>query len=307
MHAIMGSPNAAPRGSAPDRPIRYRILNVFSCEEKPHFTGNPLTVVEDARGLTPEAMQAIAAQFNLSETAFILPTTHGRVAARYFTPRYELPFAGHPTLGTAHAVRSLGLGGDRLTLDLPVGPIDVSVDGDVWRFTAPPHRSRTVSEPPGLLARALGLDETDLGGNARFVSTGTEQLIVPVASAQALERACPDPRMLAHFRTDAGRYMAYLVHRATAARFHVRFFFPTAGGMSEDPGTGSACANLGGYLLDEGVARPRTIEVIQGESLGRINRLLLSPTNDARIRVGGRVHELGGGALMLPTTCFAPD
>lgn len=292
----------------PARPIRYRILNVFALEDTPHFTGNPLAVVEDSRGLTPVAMQSLAAQFNLSETAFILPTTDGRVAARYFTPRYELAFAGHPTLGTAHVARSLGLGGDRLTLDLPVGPIDVSADGDVWCFTAPPHRSRAVAEPPGVLARALGLDETDLVGNARFVSTGTEQLIVPVASASALAQARPDPRMLAeHFPTDAGRYMAYLVHRAAAERFQVRFFFPTAGGMSEDPGTGSACANLGGYLLDEGIALPVRIEVIQGESLGRINHLLLSLTREGHIEVGGRAHELGGGTLALPETCFGPD
>lgn len=112
----------SPKRSTPaaDSPVRFRLLNVFVSENAPLFTGNPLAVVEDARGLTAEAMQSIAAQFNLSETAFILPADDGRVAARYFTQRFELPFAGHPTLGTAHVVRSLGLGADRLTLHLPL-------------------------------------------------------------------------------------------------------------------------------------------------------------------------------------------
>lgn len=293
---------------ATDRPVRFRLLNVFVSEDAPHFTGNPLAVVEDARGLTQEAMQSIAAQFNFSETAFILPADDGRVAARYFTPRYELPFAGHPTLGTAHIVRSLGLGGDRLTLDLPVGPVDVSANGDRWRFTAPAHRTRPLAATRSVLAAALGLDEAELAGVARFVSTGTEQLIVPVGSASALARVRPDARQLeVGFLTDAGRTMVYLVHRATADRFHVRFFFPSAGGLGEDPGTGSACANLGGFLLDEGIALPARIEVIQGEALGRINRLDLGLTPEARIEVGGRVLEFGGGALHLPLDCFAAD
>src|SRR5512136_274955 len=107
----------------------YRLVNVFA--EAP-LAGNPLCVFEDARGLDAATMQALALQFNLSETTFVLPSSRATARVRIFTPTFEMPFAGHPTLGTAHVVRALGLGGDALTLEMNVGIVPVTADGDRW-------------------------------------------------------------------------------------------------------------------------------------------------------------------------------
>src|SRR5499426_882940 len=100
----------------------YRIVNVFA--ESP-LAGNPLAVFEDARGLDPATMQALALQFNLSETTFILPSERASAHVRIFTPTFEMPFAGHPTLGTAHVVRALTGKGDAVTLEMKAGVIPV--------------------------------------------------------------------------------------------------------------------------------------------------------------------------------------
>jgi trans-2,3-dihydro-3-hydroxyanthranilate isomerase len=113
----------------------YRILNVFA--ESP-LAGNPLAVFEDGRAFDDATMQALALQFNLSETTFILPSERATARVRIFTPTFEMPFAGHPTLGTAHVVRALMNAGDDVTLDLRVGIIPVHGDGDVWTLQATP-------------------------------------------------------------------------------------------------------------------------------------------------------------------------
>src|SRR4029077_8083998 len=100
------------------------------------LSGNPLCVFERAQALDAARMQALALQFNLSETSFILPSERASARVRIFTPRYEMPFAGHPTLGSAHVCRALGLGGDRLTLELPAGVIAVRATGDRWTLQA---------------------------------------------------------------------------------------------------------------------------------------------------------------------------
>src|SRR5215204_6198351 len=101
--------------------LRYRIVNVFAREGR--LTGNPLCVFEDGSSLDDATMQALALQFNLSETTFILPSTKATARVRIFTPAYEMPFAGHPTLGTAHVVRSLQNPGDKVTLEMKAGVI----------------------------------------------------------------------------------------------------------------------------------------------------------------------------------------
>src|SRR5215472_15209632 len=107
----------------------YRIVNVFT-QGRAALTGNPLCVFERAQTLEATRMQALALQFNLSETTFILPSERASARVRIFTPAYELPFAGHPTLGTAHVCRALGLGGDRITLEMTAGVITVRALGD---------------------------------------------------------------------------------------------------------------------------------------------------------------------------------
>ena len=137
----------------------FRLVNVFA--EAP-LAGNPLCVFEDGRGLDDATMQALALQFNLSETTFVLPSSRASAHVRIFTPTFEMPFAGHPTLGTAHVVRALAGGGDRVTLEMKAGVIPVEAQGDVWTLqaNAPTHRRPAASRAE--LAAMLGLREEDV-------------------------------------------------------------------------------------------------------------------------------------------------
>src|SRR6476660_6937036 len=116
--------------------LTYRLLNVFAPPGGP-VSGHPLAVVPGAADPSADQTEGIARQFNLSETTFLVPAGDGADAGvRIFTPNYEMAFAGHPTLGTAHVVRALGLAGDALTLSMPAGVIPVAADGDTWPLTA---------------------------------------------------------------------------------------------------------------------------------------------------------------------------
>ena len=285
----------------------FRIVNVFA---ETTFGGNPLAVFEDARGIDDTTMQALALQFNLSETTFILPFERATARVRIFTPTFEMPFAGHPTLGTAHVVRALTTAGDRVTLEMIAGVIPVEAHGNTWTLEANPPRTRAVTATRAELAAMLVLAEADVAPDAAapplWVDTGSEQLVIPLASADAVRRVAPrTDLLLAHGRTGQ-RAMAYVFAPAalgTAAAGEsgmvVRFFFPKHGSVVEDPGTGSACANLGGWLLATGAALPQRLAVAQGDSIGRPCRLGLEVTADRRIRVSGRVIELARGTVTL--------
>jgi trans-2,3-dihydro-3-hydroxyanthranilate isomerase len=282
------------------RTFRYRLVNVFVESDTATFGGNPLCVFEDARGITSAEMQALAAQFNLSETTFILPREGTHPQVRIFTPAFEMPFAGHPTLGTASVAHALGLGGESLSLSMKAGDIPVELQNGAWTFAANAHTSRAAGIAKADLALMLGIAENDLLGEAMYVDTGSEQIVIPVASLDALSRVKPVELLLKqHVKTKIERYLAYVVARVAPDRFQVRFFFPKDGGLTEDPGTGSACANLGGYLLDAGEATPSQFIVTQGEFINRLNVLQLSLTAEKRVRVGGRVLAMGGGEIYL--------
>jgi len=286
----------------------FRIVNVFA--ERP-LAGNPLAVIEDARALDDATMQAIALQFNLSETTFVLPSTAASARVRIYTPTFEMPFAGHPTLGSAHIVRSLVPGaGDRLTLEMRAGVIPVEARGDVWTLSANAPKSRPVEATRAELAAMLGLTERDVAPDpARapmWVDTGSEQLMIPLASADAVARAAPRVDLMISAASNGTRAMAYVfaptgeAARADGARpYVVRFFFPKQGAMVEDPGTGSACANLGGWLMLTGATLPQRIAVSQGDMIARPCRIGLEVTSDGRIRVSGRVIEIMRGTLAL--------
>ena len=283
------------------RTFRYHLVNVFVESDQATFGGNPLCVFEDARGMTDAEMQALTAQFNLSESTFILPRDNQPPRVRIFTPAFEMPFAGHPTVGTAFVAHRLGLGGESLVLSMKAGDIPVECSNGVWTFTANAHSARASGIARADLALMLGLAERDLAGEARYVDTGSEQIVIPVASLDALARVKPVEALLKrHVKTKIERYLAYVVARVAPDRFQTRFFFPKDGGLTEDPGTGSACANLGGYLLDAGEATPSQFTVTQGEFINRLNVLQLSLTAEKRVRVGGRVLALGGGEIRLP-------
>ena len=202
----------------------YRIVNVFTLPRAP-LSGNPLCVFERAQTLDAARMQALALQFNLSETTFILPSERASARVRIFTPDFEMPFAGHPTLGTAHVCRALGLGGDRLTLEMTAGVIPVRASGDRWTLQSRSPTWREVSEPRLTVAAMLGLDEADLGERPLWVNAGTEQLIVPLKSEGAVQRVRVRAELLAQFHSTDGHSMVY-VFAPSGAGLLARFFFP---------------------------------------------------------------------------------
>jgi len=273
----------------------FRILNVFARDGR--LTGNPLCVFEDGRGLDDATLQALARQFNLSETTFILPSAKATAQVRIFTPGYEMPFAGHPTLGTAHVVRALK-GGDRLTLEMKAGVIPVEAAGDVWTLGANRPRWRELSESRADLAAILGLEPADLAERPLWVNAGKEQLMVPVATAQAVRRARPRPDAFSRLKSEDGQSMACVFSDAgdAAGTVESRFFFPSGAAILEDPATGSACANLGGWFcaLRPGAGIARVVS--QGEAVKRPSTLRLA-VRDGAIFVGGRVIELGRGTV----------
>jgi len=283
----------------------FRLLNVFASST---FSGNQLCVFEDARGMDDATMLNLAAQFNLSETTFILPSDKAAARVRIYTPGFEMKFAGHPTIGTSQVVRDLQKTGDELTLEFAAGVVPVTAHGDAWTFTAPcPGGVQTA--PPALdraeIASLLGLDAADLLGDPIWVDTGADQLLIPVASVQAVRRIAPDASRLDRWQANSlGRKVMYAFafdegrqqdgRQVVVARY---FYAKAGGGVNEDAGTGSACANLGGWLQHRNHALPARILVEQGDQIGRPCRLLLDVQADRRIQVGGRALEIGRGVV----------
>jgi trans-2,3-dihydro-3-hydroxyanthranilate isomerase len=275
----------------------YRIVNVFTQSRAP-LSGNPLCVFERAQTLDALRMQALALQFNLSETTFILPSERASARVRIFTPGYELPFAGHPTLGTAHVCRALGLGGDRLTLEMAAGVIPVRAVGDRWTLQSNAPKWREVAEPRLTLAAMLGLEEADIGDRPLWVDAGTEQLVVPLQSEAAVRRVRVRTDLLEQLKNVDGRAMVYVFAEAGAGLL-ARFFFPKGSAVLEDPATGSATANLGGWCLATGRTLPCEFEISQGEYTGRPSSLRLRVDAEGQVLVSGDVIELGRGTINL--------
>ena len=281
----------------------FRIVNVFTQGGSP-LSGNPLCVFENGAEFDDATMQALALQFNLSETTFVLPSETADARVRIFTPTYEMPFAGHPTLGTAHVCRALGLGANSLRLEMRAGVVPVDAQGNRWTLTAPTPSWRELGVPVAALARALGLDENDIRDRPLWVKAGTEQLIVPLNSPDAVRRASPRMDALAAIPSLDGFGMAYVfaetgAGQAGAGRAVARFFFPQGSSMLEDPATGSATANFGGWCLAMQRPLPLRFEISQGEMTGRPSTLYLEVASDRHIRVSGEVVDLGVGTVTL--------
>lgn len=291
----------------------FRILNVFAPST---FDGNPLCVFEDGRGLTDAQMFSLTRQFNLSETAFLFPPSPGESAVgvharvRVFTPGHEMAFAGHPALGCAHVARTMNDAGPDTVLRFNAGDVPLSSsadDPDLWTFTPPQAgapRSASPGVPDAALAAMLGLSAHDLASPPIWMDTGAEHLLVPVRDADALSRAS-----LAVDR--AGRWPVSRLGRQTAYVFAIRdddgarmtvdarYFFIRDGALAEDPGTGSACANLGAWLSRVQHRANLAVDVIQGEKIGRLCHLTLHLDAEGGIRVGGRVIEIGCGQVEI--------
>lgn len=275
----------------------FRIINVFTIDGDP-FSGNQLCVFEDGRGLSDVHMQALARQMNLAETTFVLPSEREADArVRIFTPTFEMPFAGHPTLGTASVVAA---GRDRVVLDMKAGLVQVTRNAGAWTLRAArPPTTKPAAASRAELARMVGLPDGAVVGEPLWVNTGTEQLVIPVASAELVRTAKPVYDLMARWGVSEHRTepMAY-VWAADGPTWTVRYFYAENGGIVEDPATGSACANLGGWHIAQNRA-PFTATLRQGDAVGRPSRLGLRVDADGGIYVSGDVIELGRGTIDL--------
>jgi trans-2,3-dihydro-3-hydroxyanthranilate isomerase len=277
---------------------RFHIVDVFA-ESK--YAGNTLAVVRDAADLDTTTMQAIAREFGFSETTFLVSDPHDATGAgvrtRIFTPTYELPFAGHPTLGTAWVVREhlLPARADALTLALGVGPVPVAFEGELAWLTAPPVKlGETI--PAEAIAPAIGLSPADLDPAlpVQRANAGPSFIIVPVRRREALARARLDVSRIPELST--GIYCFAREAESPANQVRARMFFESAG-PREDPATGSATACLGAYLLAHRVyGAELALRIEQGVEMRRPSLLHLS-AHAHGIRVGGRVIESARGEL----------
>lgn len=299
-------------------PLRFVTCDVFT--ELRHG-GNPLAVVFDGEQLDAAAMQRIAAEFNLSETVFVLPPTRPDAAfrLRIFTPAAELPFAGHPTVGAALTLAWRGAvqahaGRADVVFEEGAGPVPVSVRFDGARpvyaeLTAPRAVAvRPVDPDPTRLAAALGFEGLlpGLRGWAPVVADcGVPFLMVPLASPAALAVLAPDAAALARLaaEVDARGLYVFAPVEATSAGYRARMF--AAGlGIAEDPATGAAASAFAGWVAGrEGPASGVWRGVIeQGVEMGRPSRIVLAVDREqgrnGAIRVGGGAVAVSEGQLL---------
>ncbi len=166
-------------------------------------------------------------------------------------------------------------------------------------MTAPAPTWREVDESRGVLAQALGLDARDIGDRPLWIKAGREQLIVPLASVEAVRRVSPQPQALRKIRSEDGIAMAYVFAFDGAGAALARFFFPQGPAVLEDPATGSATANFGGWCLAMDRTLPVNVEISQGESVERPSSLYLQVNEKREISVGGDVIEIGSGSVKI--------
>jgi trans-2,3-dihydro-3-hydroxyanthranilate isomerase len=288
------------------RRFSFAQLDVFTSRP---FEGNQLAVLLDARSLTDQQMQVIAKEMNLSETTFIFPRdtateSERGVRVRIFTVQEELPFAGHPTLGTAFVLRGSS-GAKEVVLDLNVGKVPVRFEENPGE---PVFGEMTQVDPQfgarhdrDAVARAAGLRESDLDPSLpiQTVSTGVPFTIVPIRGLEAIRNLKVDLSGAAEYLQRSGGQFFYFVARETvdpAARPHARMMFYNG----EDPATGSAAA----WMVAAGVARPdERVLIEQGIEMHRPSRIFVSVSRrDDRVvnvRVGGNAVEVLRGELFF--------
>ena len=285
-------------------PRPFKQIDVFS--NRPGY-GNPVAVVLDAQDLSDSDMRRFASWTNLSETTFLLPPTDaGRNAGadyrvRIFSPNGELPFAGHPTLGTCHAWLQTGQQPRQpgmVIQECALGLVRITHDGNTLAFAAPPLL-RSVASPAlvPLIASALGLRPQQIKG-AQLLDNGPVWLGLLLDSAATVRGLQPDHTRL----TDLGQNVG-VVHVGPAASDTsqpgvVVRAFGAAMGNPEDPVTGTLNASLAEWLIAEGLA-PRNYLVAQGEAMGRAGRVQIRQDDDQQIWVGGHAVTCIEGTVLL--------
>lgn len=300
---------------------QFVIADVFT-EER--FGGNQLSVFTDGSGLDAATMQNIAREMNYSETTFLLPPERGGdYQVRIFTPARELPFAGHPLVGSAYVVIAERMKQwseplTSVTLEAGAGPIHVEVrtEGDQpgrTTMTQPLPVVRGTYSDVAALAKALSLDASRIGQTGLPVETifnGIAVMIVPVATRAAIEGIRVDTATLERISNDVGASTVLVFTRETAlptSTVHCRVFAPAAG-VTEDAATGSANGPLGFYLVRHGIIEPQaTTKIVseQGYEMKRPSLLYidvdvdLETTEVTGVRVGGDVVISGRGEIFV--------
>ncbi len=298
------------------RSLKFYQADVFTSQP---FGGNPVAVFPDADGLTDDELQQIAREMNLSETVFVFPPTDPAAVARLriFTPTQEIPFAGHPVLGTFYVLAQLG----RISIQEPVTPVVQECNIGLFSVELHAEQSRVVrvvmSQPkPEFLDPIDAVDDVYLIGGAlslpkhviadtkwplQVVSTGLPVLIVPVRTLTAVRSINPDASAIINVceRFGANGIMVFTtVTVESFASVHARMFAPKIG-ILEDPATGSAGGALGAYLVQNGVVEigPTTnILIEQGYEIDRPSRILVQVESDDDVIQGVKV---GGHCVMV--------
>jgi trans-2,3-dihydro-3-hydroxyanthranilate isomerase len=279
--------------------------------------GNSLAVIQDARGLTDAEMQSIAKEMNLSETTFILPRDPATereqgIRVRIFTVQEELPFAGHPTLGTAFALRAQS-GAKQVVLELNVGKVPVHFEDSNEN---PPFGEMTQIDPTFVMqhdreavARATGLRPEDFDDSLPIetVSTGIPFTVTPLKSLAVMQNLQIDLNRAAEYLARTAGKFFYFVTRETVdrgARLHARMLFYNG----EDPATGSAAGCTAAWMVAHGVAKPdERVLIEQGVEMKRPSRIFVRASFDSKrgdnrvvnVRVGGNSVEIMRGEIYL--------
>jgi trans-2,3-dihydro-3-hydroxyanthranilate isomerase len=299
--------------------ISYETVDVFA---ERRFGGNPLAVVADARGLSTEAMQAIAREFNYSESTFVLPPSDPRNTAhvRIFTPANEIPFAGHPNVGTAFVLARMGTLFERpvsevMRFEEGAGLVEIEVlrrNGKIAgaSIQAPQQLELAEAIAPSTIAACASIDARDVLGEKHqpvFASVGLPFAIAELRSLESLGLATPNAAAFRdarqHHPGPIDRFSLFLYVRNGAGKVRARMFAPLSK-VLEDPATGSASAALGGLLssLEPGV-EPFQLTIEQGVEMGRpsvIHVRVAARDGRQSIVVTGECVPVMRGAIALP-------
>ena len=303
------------------RQAKFTLIDVFTSRP---FGGNQLAVFTDAAGLSDAEMQELAHEMNFSESTFVIPADSADAVRRIriFTPKHEMPMAGHPTVGTTWVLASHGqilLKSGRIETDailqLGIGPVTVSIESTDAKpeFVWMTHREAefgATRDDRVRIAEALGITTVDIRDDLpiQIVSTGFPFTFVPVRTLDALARCAPNASTLAAlFKPGEPVLATYMFVANESGEFAPRSrMFAPHDGVSEDPATGSAAAPFGAYAATYGLIKtaPRTSFVIrQGVEMGRPSEIHVEVTRKDSgafgIRIGGRCAIVGEGAMFL--------
>jgi trans-2,3-dihydro-3-hydroxyanthranilate isomerase len=302
------------------RTYTFYQLDVFT--DRP-FTGNPLAVFPEAEGIPEAEMQRIANEMNLSETVFVLPSDKALRRLRIFTPKQELPLAGHPVVGTWNMLARLGVvsksdnGTVEIQQELNLGVLPVEIEfkgGEPVKVTMTQGKWQSfaqVTDSTGIakLATGLGLEIADINIDKdlpiEVVSTGIKSIDVPICTLEALGRIKINTSVLSDAYIPHGAVGCYAFTFETKednSFVHARFFAPNDN-ILEDPATGSAAGALSGYLVNHGVAKENSFTIEQGDLMDRPSRIHAEVSGSAgnieRVKIGGGSVVVAKGEVYL--------